>query len=71
MQLLVYLFASMLLGVCATPIPHDKRQQWTGMYSEEFSNLGCRPVIFIFARETIAPGNMVRALCYRWLLPQS
>ncbi|KAK4184633.1 putative cutinase 1 [Podospora australis] len=48
-------------GVSATPIPSPnstKRQAWTGMYAEELSAQGCKPVIFIYARETIAPGNM-------------
>ncbi|KAK5656922.1 hypothetical protein OQA88_3444 [Cercophora sp. LCS_1] len=42
----------------AAPIPPEKRQEWTSMWSEEFRYMGCKPVIFIFARETIAPGNM-------------
>ncbi|KAI1843157.1 hypothetical protein JX266_010684 [Neoarthrinium moseri] len=37
----------------------DARQSWTSSYwSQEFSKYGCRPVIFIFARATIEPGNM-------------
>ncbi|KAK1752719.1 cutinase-domain-containing protein, partial [Echria macrotheca] len=35
-----------------------KRQAWTGMWSQELSYTGCRPVIFIWARETLAPGNI-------------
>lgn len=49
----------LITGSLATPIPSEKRQSWTSMWSEEFRYMGCKPVIFVFARETIAPGNMV------------
>ena len=47
----------------ALPVPPSlaKRQTWTGAYSHDFSVLGCKPIIFIYARETLAAGNMVSA----------
>ncbi|KAK0646736.1 cutinase-domain-containing protein [Cercophora newfieldiana] len=42
----------------AAPVTPQKRQTWTGMWSEEFSYTGCKPIIFIWARETLASGNM-------------
>ena len=51
------------ISITAAPIQPwhhllSKRQEWTGMWSQEFSYVGCKPIIFIWARETIAPGNM-------------
>lgn len=38
----------------------SERQDWTSSFwSQEFTTYGCRPVIFVFARATIEPGNMV------------
>ncbi|KAK0623684.1 cutinase [Immersiella caudata] len=42
----------------AAPIASEKRQTWTGMWSEEFSHTGCRPIILVWAKQTLAPGNM-------------
>lgn len=46
--------------VSTAPAPLKPRQAWTGTSSSEFTLYGCRPVIFIYARETIGPGNLVR-----------
>lgn len=49
-----------LAAVVSTAPAHLKtRQTWTGTSSSEFTLYGCRPVIFIYARETIGPGNLV------------
>ena len=69
--LLVLVLSWIPLLVRATPIPAEKRQSWTGMWSEELSYTGCKPVIFIFARETIAPGNMVRLPTKHQTVPSS
>lgn len=58
------------LSVLASSAPAnlEPRQTWTGTTSREFSLYGCRPVIFIYARETIGPGNLVSLPCFH-LLP--
>ncbi|KAK4447102.1 cutinase-domain-containing protein [Podospora aff. communis PSN243] len=60
MMLMLRLLFTLLAAVLATaaPVGSEKRQTWTGMWSEEFSYTGCKPVIFIWARQTLAPGNM-------------
>jgi cutinase len=42
----------------AHPLAPQSRQTWTGITAHDFSNYGCKPIILIFARETIGPGNM-------------
>ncbi|SPO03261.1 uncharacterized protein DNG_05943 [Cephalotrichum gorgonifer] len=44
--------------VSSAPTHLKARQAWTGTSSRELTLYGCRPVIFIYARETIAPGNL-------------
>jgi cutinase len=51
--------AVLLSTTCASPLPPQARQTWTGITSHDFSTYGCKPIILIFARETIGPGNMV------------
>lgn len=46
----------------AIPISPSKRQTWTSVWAHDLTDLGCRTIILIFARETIGPGNMVRTL---------
>jgi hypothetical protein len=60
MCLIAWLLLASLTVVAGIPVDHVKRQTWTGWDSYDFTVFGCRPVIFIFARETIAPGNMVQ-----------
>ncbi|KAI5865386.1 carbohydrate esterase family 5 protein [Durotheca rogersii] len=37
----------------------EARQSWTlGYWAHEFQNYGCKPIIFIWAKATIEPGNM-------------
>jgi cutinase len=51
--------ASILLASStALPLQPQPRQTWTGMTAHDFSTYGCRPIILIFARETVGPGNM-------------
>ena len=58
---LVLVLSFISAGVVSSAPAHIKpRQTWTGTTSREFSLYGCRPVIFIYARETIGPGNLVR-----------
>lgn len=57
---LAVLLASLAATASAAPTQLDSRSSWTGLSSREFTEEGCRPIIFIYARETIAPGNMVR-----------
>lgn len=53
------LLASLILtAVQAHPVQVQARQTWTGTTAHDFSTYGCRPIILIFARETIGPGNM-------------
>ncbi|KAK0721810.1 cutinase [Lasiosphaeria miniovina] len=58
MLLLVFFVPWIAILASAAPVASEKRQTWTGMWSEEFSYTGCKPVIFIWARQTSAPGNM-------------
>lgn len=58
------LFIISLFAFAALAVPLHRRQTWTGRNSRELWEDGCKPIIFIFCRETIAPGNMVsRATC--------
>ncbi|KAM7194411.1 cutinase domain containing protein [Naviculisporaceae sp. PSN 640] len=58
MLLLAFFISWIALLASAAPVGSDKRQTWTGEWSQEFSYTGCKPVIFIWARQTSAPGNM-------------
>ena len=65
MMLILFLFVSSWIDILAAAAPvtpayghTEKRQTWTGQWSEELSYTGCKPVIFIWARQTSAPGNM-------------
>jgi hypothetical protein len=71
MILLLVLSVSWIpLLAAAAPVASEKRQTWTGIWSEEFSYTGCKPVIFIWARQTSAPGNMVRQIDPALLKPR-
>ncbi|OIW28970.1 cutinase-domain-containing protein [Coniochaeta ligniaria NRRL 30616] len=51
--------ASLLLAAAHPhPLQPQARQTWTGITAHDFSTYGCKPIILIFARETIGPGNM-------------
>ncbi|KAI0023702.1 cutinase-domain-containing protein [Xylariomycetidae sp. FL0641] len=42
-----------------TPHYHQRRQAWTqGWWSSEFYSYGCAPIIFVFAKATVEPGNL-------------
>ncbi|KAI0001386.1 carbohydrate esterase family 5 protein [Xylariaceae sp. FL0662B] len=57
MLLLVFLCFT---AVSTLPTSLSPRQAWTVGYSaHELSNYGCKPIIFIFAKATIEPGNLV------------
>ncbi|KAK5661130.1 hypothetical protein OQA88_11020 [Cercophora sp. LCS_1] len=58
MLLLLFFMSWIAILASAAPVASEKRQTWTGMWSNEFSYTGCKPVIFIWARQTSAPGNM-------------
>ncbi|KAI1371331.1 carbohydrate esterase family 5 protein [Hypoxylon crocopeplum] len=53
-----------LLSVCfaaalAFPAALQPRQSWTfGYWAHELTEYGCKPIIFIWAKATIEPGNM-------------
>ncbi|KAI1339075.1 carbohydrate esterase family 5 protein [Xylariaceae sp. FL0016] len=37
----------------------EARQSWTlGWWAHEFQSFGCKPIIFVFAKATIEPGNL-------------
>lgn len=61
--LLLYLILDIAVRVAALPQAHppsrSRRQTWTGAYAHDFSLLGCKPIILVYARETLASGNMV------------
>lgn len=59
LRLNVRLIALYLFALTALASPLQQRQTWTGDFSYELWTDGCRPIIFIFCRETLAPGNMV------------
>ncbi|KAI1215150.1 carbohydrate esterase family 5 protein [Annulohypoxylon truncatum] len=45
--------------VSALPSSLQPRQSWTiGFYAHELTEFGCRPIIFIWAKATIEPGNL-------------
>ncbi|KAJ9150068.1 Cutinase [Coniochaeta hoffmannii] len=48
----------LLSATTAHPLHVQPRQTWTGITAHDFSTYGCKPIILIFARETIGPGNM-------------
>ncbi|KAK4215090.1 cutinase-domain-containing protein [Rhypophila decipiens] len=58
MLLPVVFLVSSCFASLASAAPASKRQTWTGEWSQEFSYTGCKPIIFIWARQTSAPGNM-------------
>ncbi|KAM7210574.1 cutinase domain containing protein [Rhypophila decipiens] len=58
MLLPVVFLVSSCIASLASAAPASKRQTWTGEWSQEFSYTGCKPIIFIWARQTSAPGNM-------------
>ncbi|KAI6093199.1 carbohydrate esterase family 5 protein [Hypoxylon rubiginosum] len=53
-------FASLCVAVIsALPASLQPRQEWTvGYWAHELTEYGCRPIIFIWAKATIEPGNM-------------
>ena len=57
------LIALMLaINTGASPTSLFRRQTWTGVWAHDLTDLGCRNIVFIFARETIGPGNMVSSI---------
>ncbi|KAI0835740.1 carbohydrate esterase family 5 protein [Hypoxylon sp. FL0890] len=45
--------------VSARPASLQARQSWTvGYWAHELTDFGCKPIIFIWAKATIEPGNM-------------
>ncbi|KAI1396056.1 carbohydrate esterase family 5 protein [Hypoxylon fuscum] len=60
---MVYLFMAFLsicaAAVSALPATLQPRQTWTiGYWAHELTDFGCRPIIFIWAKATMEPGNM-------------
>ncbi|KAL7624964.1 hypothetical protein AAE478_004178 [Parahypoxylon ruwenzoriense] len=54
---LLMCFARVALAIPTTSL--KPRQSWTlGYWAHEFQNYGCKPIIFIWAKATIEPGNM-------------
>ncbi|KAI0159914.1 carbohydrate esterase family 5 protein [Hypoxylon sp. FL1284] len=53
-------YASLLIAVIsALPSTLQPRQSWTrGYWSHDLSDFGCKPVILIWAKATVEPGNM-------------
>lgn len=57
------LLLSIAVLVAALPQGHPpsarRRQTWTGAYAHDFSLLCCKPIILVYAWETLASANMV------------
>jgi len=53
------ILVSLLPFIYSLPAGIETRQDFTGIWAHDFSTFGCKPIIFIFAKETIAPGNVV------------
>lgn len=51
----------LLLAPFATASPIEVEKRATGITSNEFTQGGCKNIIFIFARGSTEPGNMVRS----------
>lgn len=59
--LLLLLSMGIAAAASALPPPLKPRQTWTvGYWAHDLSDYGCKPIILIWAKATIEPGNMVR-----------
>jgi hypothetical protein len=57
--MVVLALLSQLGLVESLPAGIQERQEFTGIWAHDFTTFGCKPIIFIYAKETIAPGNVV------------
>ncbi|KAI2602450.1 carbohydrate esterase family 5 protein [Hypoxylon sp. NC1633] len=57
---LLFSFLSLCISAVSTlPTALQPRQTWTmGCWAHELTDYGCKPIIFIWAKATIEPGNM-------------
>lgn len=61
MSLYALTVATLAVVASAHPVSLETRQSWsTGWWGQEFLTYGCQaPVIFVFAKATLEPGNLV------------